>query len=53
MLTVAGNQVPTMPFVEVAGKTGADAPLHIGAIALNRGIVGVFTVTVSVDPVAH
>ena len=53
MLTVAGDQVPTIPLVEVVGRTGAVAPLHIGAIALNKGVVAALTVTVSVVPVAH
>ena len=53
MLTVAGDHVPVMPLVEVVGRTGAGDPLHIGAMGLNKGVVGVFTVTVSVVPVAH
>ena len=42
-----------MPFVEVVGRTGAVAPLQIGAMALNKGVVGGLTVTVSVVCVAH
>ena len=54
MLTVAGDHVPTMPFVEVFGSTGAGAPLQIGATGLNKGVVvGGLTVTVSVVDVAH
>jgi hypothetical protein len=53
LLTVAGNHVPIIPLLEVVGRTGTAAPLHIGVIALKVGVVGVFTVTVNVAPVAH
>ena len=46
--------MPVMPLVETTGNTGAGAPLHIGAIALNIGVVAVgLTVTVSDVVVAH
>ena len=48
MLIVAGLHVPVIPFVEVVGRIGAVEPLHIGAIALNIGVVCGFTVTVNV-----
>jgi hypothetical protein len=53
LLTIAGFQVPVIPFVEVVGKTGAAAPLHIGAIVANVGVTIGFTVTVIVGDVAH
>jgi hypothetical protein len=53
LLTVAGLHVPIIPLVEVVGRTGAGDPLQIGAMALKVGVVGEFTVTVSVAPVAH
>ena len=51
--TVAGDQVPVMPFVDIVGKTGAIAPLHIGFIAANVGVMVEATVTVSVAVVPH
>ena len=39
MLTVAGDHVPLIPFVEVVGRTGATDPLHIAAIAVNVGVI--------------
>ena len=33
LLTVAGNQVPVIPFAEVLGSNGAVAPLQIGSNA--------------------
>jgi len=53
LLTVAGLQVPVMPLVEVVGKTGAAAPLQMGATALNVGVIFGFTVTDMVVVVAH
>jgi hypothetical protein len=53
LLTVAGDHVPVIPFVEVAGKTGAVDPEHIGAIAANVGTAFGFTVTINVVVVAH
>jgi hypothetical protein len=53
LLTVAGFQVPVMPLVDVEGKTGATAPLQIGAMAANVGVIIGFTVTVIVGDVAH
>jgi hypothetical protein len=53
LLTVAGFQVPVIPFVDVVGKTGAVAPLHIAGIAANVGVIIGFTITVIVGDVAH
>ena len=48
MLTKVGFQVPVIPLIEVLGKTGAAAPLQIGAIAVNVGVVEGLTVIVKV-----
>ena len=53
MLTVAGDQVPVIPLVDVVGKIGATLPLQIGVIALNVGVTFGLTVTVTVVVVAH
>ena len=53
MLTAAGFHVPVMPLVEVVGKTGAGAPLHIAATAVKVGTTLLLTVTFSVVVVAH
>ena len=53
LLTVAGDQVPVMPFNEVVGNTGAAEPEQIGVIAANVGVTVGFTVTASVAVVAH
>ena len=53
LLTVAGLHVPLIPLLEVAGSTGAADPLHIGAIAVNVGVILLLTVTVAVVVVAH
>ena len=47
LLTVAGDQVPVMLLVDVAGKTGAGSPEQIGAIAANVGVTLGLTVTVT------
>src|SRR4051812_29239675 len=51
--TVAGAHVPVIPLVEVVGRTGAAAPLHIAATAANVGVMLGLTVIVSVVVVAH
>ena len=48
----AGDQVPTIPFVEVV-RSGLAAPAQIGAMAAKVGIVAGFTVTVIVVVEAH
>ncbi len=53
MLTVAGDQVPVIPLVEVVGKLGAGSPLQIGPITLNVGVSFGLTVKVSVLMLAH
>ncbi len=53
LLTVAGDQVPVIPFNEVVKRTGADDPLHIAAIAANVGVTLALTVTESVVVIAH
>jgi hypothetical protein len=52
LLTVAGDHVPVIPFVEVVGRIGATDPLHIGAMEVNVGMMLEVTVTSSVfvDP---
>jgi hypothetical protein len=52
LLFTAGNQVPVMLFVEVAGKVNVP-PAHIGATCVKIGVTGVFTTTVKVAVVAH
>ena len=42
-----------MPLVEVVGNADKVAPEHIGATALNVGVVLVLTVIVNVAVVAH
>ena len=49
MLTVAGDQVPMIPLVEVAGKAGAVPPLQIAASAVKPGAVGGAELTVTED----
>ena len=53
MLTAAGDQVPVIPFVDVDANVGAGDPLQIGAMALNVGVILLFTVTVNVVVLAH
>jgi hypothetical protein len=45
--------VPVTPLVEVVGKIGAVAPLHIGAIAAKVGVIIGFTVTDRLAAVAQ
>jgi subtilisin family serine protease len=53
LLTVAGDQVPVMPFVEVVGNVGAIEPEQIGATPAKVGVTAGFTVTVNIVEVAH
>jgi hypothetical protein len=39
LLTVAGDQVPLIPFSDVPGKTGAAEPLQNGGIGVKVGTV--------------
>ena len=52
VLSIAGNHVPVIPFVEEDGKVNVP-PKQMGAIGLNVGVVDGFTVTLSVVFVAH
>jgi hypothetical protein len=52
LLFAAGIQVPAIPFVDVAGNVNVP-PAQIGAIWVNVGVTGVFTVTVNVVVNAH
>ena len=49
MLTVAGDQVPIIAFVEVPGKTGATAPLQSVVGKLNVGVTLLPTVNAIVS----
>ena len=53
VLSKAGDQVPVMPLLDVVGNGDKVAPEHIGATAVNVGVVLVFTVIVKVAVVAH
>jgi len=53
LLTVAGDQIPVIPFVEVVGNVGAAEPEQIGATAAKVGVTFGLTVTVKVVFVAH
>ena len=52
VLTI-GLHVPVIPFKDVPGKTGADAPWQTGAIDEKAGIVGAMIVIFFVAVVAH
>jgi hypothetical protein len=53
VLSNAGDQVPVMPLVDVVGSADKVAPEHIGATALNVGVMFGLTVIVNVVVVAH
>ena len=53
VLSKAGAQVPVMPLVEVVGSVDSVAPEHIGATALNVGVIFGLTVIVNVVVIAH
>jgi hypothetical protein len=53
LLTVAGDQVPVIPFVDTAGSVGAAVPEQIAGIAAKVGVVLLVTVTSKVVVVAH
>jgi len=53
LFTVAGFQVPIIPLIEVAGNTGAGAPLHMVDTGLNNGTIFGFTATVKGTVWAH
>ena len=49
----AGAQVPVMPLFEVVGSADKVAPEHIGATAVNVGVMFGFTTIINVVVVAH
>jgi len=53
VLINAGDQVPVIPFGEVAGKVIAGAPLQIAAIGAKSGVRIGLTITVNVVALAH
>ena len=53
VLSKAGDQVPVMPLVDIVGSADKVPPEHIGATALNVGVMLVLTVIVNVAVVAH
>ena len=52
-MSSTGDHEPVMPLVEVVGSGASVAPAHIGATALNVGVMLVLTVIVNVAVVAH
>ena len=53
VLSKAGVHVPVIPLLEVVGNGAKVAPEHIGATAVNVGVMLELTVIVSVAVVAH
>ena len=53
VLSKAGAHVPVMPLVEVVGNGASVPPEHIGATAVNVGVMFGLTVIVKVAVVAH
>ena len=53
VLSIAGAQVPVIPLLEVVGNGDNVAPEHIGATAVNVGVILELTVMVKVVVVAH
>lgn len=53
LLTVAGVQVPVMPFVEMSGSTGAASPEQIAGTGSNTGTTLGVTTTSKDIGVAH
>ena len=53
LLTVAGDQVPVIPFDDINESTGATEPSHIAATGLKVGVTFGLTVIVSVVVLAH
>ena len=53
LLTITGDHVPVIPFVDVNGSTGAIAPEQIGATEAKVGDTFGVTVTSNVVGVAH
>jgi hypothetical protein len=53
VLSKAGAQVPVMPLFDVVGNGDKVAPEHIGAMAVNVGVMLELTTIVNVVVVAH
>ena len=53
VLFSAGAQVPVIPLLEVVGNGANVAPEHVGATALNVGVMFGLTVMLKVVVVAH
>jgi len=53
LLTVAGDQVPVIKFVEAGGNTGATSPAHKGGIWVKAGVGAGPTTMAIVTGVAH
>ena len=53
VLSSAGDHVPVIPLLEVVGSGDKVAPLHIGATAVNVGVMLELTTIVKVAVVAH
>jgi hypothetical protein len=53
VLSKAGVQEPVIPLLDVVGNGVSVAPEHIGATALNVGVMFGLTVIVKVVVVAH
>jgi hypothetical protein len=53
VLIVAGDQVPLIPLLEVAGRAGAVAPTQSGPIAVNTGVTCVAIVLSIEAELAH
>jgi hypothetical protein len=53
VLFSAGDHVPVMPLFDVVGSGESEAPEHIGAIALNVGVIIGLTFIVKVIGEAH
>jgi len=52
-LSNAGDQLPVIPLLEVAGRAVRVAPEQIGATAVNVGVMFGLTTIVNVVVVAH
>jgi hypothetical protein len=54
LLINAGDQVPVIPLIDVAGNTGAAVPEQIGAIVAKVGVTpGIIVISSVVTAVAH
>jgi hypothetical protein len=53
VLSKAGDQLPVIPLLEVVGNGVKVAPEHIGATAVNVGVMLELTTIVIVAVVAH